>query len=91
METREIYVPIINEASNEDETYAVAAIEEAVPLVTEIFHGESILQTDPLIHNEATQETKIVIDQDSHNATSTAAEVPQVNSSIQSTTPSNAH
>lgn len=61
------------------------------PPVTEIIHGGSILRTYPLIHNEATQETKIAIDQDSHNATPAAAEFPQVNSSILSTFPSNTY
>jgi hypothetical protein len=76
MDTRESVFPITNEAPNEDEACLVSAIEESITLVTETLHKGSILPTDPLIHNKATHETKIMIDQDSHDATPTAAEVP---------------
>lgn len=78
MDTRETNVPITNKHFKEDEVRPVATIEEAVSPVTEIFHEGSILPLEPLIHDEATQETEFVIDQESHNATPTAAEVPQV-------------
>ncbi|KZS13017.1 Uncharacterized protein APZ42_021944 [Daphnia magna] len=81
MDTRETHVPITQKTPKEDEACPVAAIEDEIPLVTdETLREGSNLPTDPLIHNEVTQETELIIDQDAHDATPLAAEVLQVNS-----------
>ncbi|EFX71954.1 hypothetical protein DAPPUDRAFT_326693 [Daphnia pulex] len=79
MDTRETDVPITKETPNEEEACPVSAMEDEIPLITdETLREESNVPTDPLIHNEVTQETKMIIDQDAHDTTPIAAEVPQV-------------
>ena len=81
MDTRETDVPITVETPNEEEACPVSAIEDEIPLITdETLREGSNLPTDPLIHNEVTQEPGMIIDQDAHDATPIAAEVPQANS-----------
>lgn len=59
----------------------VAATEEEILLVTNETLGQgSTLPTDPVIHNEVTQESEMVTVQDAHDATPTSTEAHQVNS-----------
>ncbi|EFX62769.1 hypothetical protein DAPPUDRAFT_269758 [Daphnia pulex] len=60
MDTRETDVPITVETPNEEEACPVSAIEDEIPLITdETLREGSNVPTDPLIHNEITQEPGI--------------------------------